>query len=186
VLASAGPLFGAPSAVAPERAAAPERSGEGSAPVGARLVEALSRFPIELPPLRERAEDVGPIAESIVRRLSRVMSRPVALTPEAVALLAGRRWRGNVRQLERLLERAVAFTTSGEIDASALVELVDEVENGLGSIRRQRAHQEREALVATLRRTGGNVSRTATLLGRSRGAVYRLMAKHGLTAGGSP
>jgi len=55
------------------------------------------------------------------------------------------------------------------------------VESGLGAIRRERAQGERDALLAALRRTGGNVSRTAALLGRSRGAVYRLMAKYGVT-----
>jgi len=145
------------------------------------LLAALRRFPIEIPPLRDRPEDLGPIATAIVGRLAKSMGRRVSLSAEALSLIGHRRWCGNVDQLERLLERAVAFTTDGPVDVRLLVELIGEVENGLGAIRRLRVQRERETLVATLRRTGGNVSRTAVLLGRSRGAVYRLMAKHGVS-----
>ena len=143
-----------------------------------RIWEQLSRFRIALPPLSERPEDIGPTAESIVDRVAAAMNRRAALSPAASELLHGYAWPGGVQQLERLLERAIAFTRGESIDPGLIAELLSEREDGLSTIRRGRVKAERDDLLQALRETGGNVTRTAARLGRSRGAVYRLMDKH--------
>ncbi len=144
------------------------------------LFDELMRFPLELVPLRERLEDVPEIADRIVDRLGERMRREVRLTPDAHAFLARQGWPGNVQQLARVLERGVAFCAGGRIDGAAIEQLVDDFEESLAAIRRKRAADERDELLATLARTGGNISRCAEEMGRSRGAVYRLIDKYGI------
>lgn len=77
--------------------------------------------PIVLPPLRERREDILPLARAVLERLSRRMGRKIpTLTPEASQKLLDYPWPGNVRELENALERVLIFSRSETIDASAL------------------------------------------------------------------
>jgi len=173
VVASAGPGF------AGARDAGAVAEGDGAV-FDAGLREELMRFPLELVPLRERLEDVSEIADQIVRRLGEGMKREVRLSPDAHAFLARQGWPGNVQQLARLLERGVGFCASGLIDAGTMEQLLDDFEESLAAIRRKREVTERDELLATLARTGGNISRCADAMGRSRGAVYRLIEKYGI------
>ena len=104
----------------------------------------------------------------------------VRLTAEAHGFLSQQGWPGNVAQLARLLERAVAFCASGLLDRPAIEQLMDDFEESLAAIRRKREIDERGELLDTLARTGGNISRCAEQMGRSRGAVYRLIQKYGI------
>ncbi len=146
----------------------------------AGLFDELMRFPLELVPLRERLEDVPEIADRIVGRLGAHMRREVRLSADAHAFLARQGWPGNVQQLARLLERGVAFCASGSIDGATMEQLVDDFEESLAAIRRNREVAERDELLETLARTGGNISRCAEVMGRSRGAIYRLIEKYGI------
>ncbi|MEJ5349550.1 MAG: sigma-54 dependent transcriptional regulator [Desulfosoma sp.] len=77
--------------------------------------------PIVLPPLRERPEDILPLAHTILERLSRRMGRKIPqLTPAACRRLLQYSWPGNVRELENTLERVLIFSRSQIIDADAL------------------------------------------------------------------
>lgn len=169
IVASAGPGF---AAGRDEPAAA--RSFDPA------LREELMRFPLELVPLRERLEDVPAIADQIVGRLGARMRREVRLTPDARSFLSRQGWPGNVQQLAKLLERAVGFCSNGVIDGPTMEQLLDDFEESLAAIRRKREVAERDELLATLSRTGGNISRCAEEMGRSRGAVYRLIEKYGI------
>jgi DNA-binding NtrC family response regulator len=164
VLASASPDFGRP----------------GPGPADPRLGDALMRFALTLPPLRERPEDVPDIADALVARLAEGMGRQARLTGAAHAFLREQRWHGNIRQLERLLERAVAFGGGGPIDREALGELMRDDESSVESIRGASALRERHALLEALEHRGGNISQTSIDLGKSRGAVYRLIEKYGI------
>ena len=76
---------------------------------------------LRVPALRERAEDIPDLADSIVRRLSRRLNMdPPVITPEALVLLQGFAFPGNVRELENVLERALAMCDGGKIDAGDL------------------------------------------------------------------
>ena len=77
----------------------------------------LNVFPIHLPPLRERGEDVVLLANTFVQHFSQRMGRPIApLSPEALRRLTGYHWPGNVRELQNVIERAVITTNNGQLN----------------------------------------------------------------------
>ncbi|MEQ1504932.1 MAG: sigma 54-interacting transcriptional regulator [Myxococcota bacterium] len=81
----------------------------------------LSVFPLELPPLRDRPEDVGPVARTFLDELAERTGRgPWTLGDDALAALRGARWRGNVRELVNTLERATILVPAGAIGPTHL------------------------------------------------------------------
>ncbi len=81
----------------------------------------INVIPVHLPPLRERREDITPLAEHFVAKYREVMGKPVTgLTPEALRWLEAADWPGNVRQLENVIERAVALERGPLIQLSSL------------------------------------------------------------------
>ncbi len=79
----------------------------------------LDVIPIRLPPLRMRSGDIPLLVTHFLERFSKESGKPVpALTPEAMHVLVGHEWRGNVRELENLIERVVAFSTGGTVTDS--------------------------------------------------------------------
>ena len=86
----------------------------------------LNVFPIQLPPLRERPEDIPLLAEAFARRFAQRLGKPVApLTADCSARLRAYAWPGNVRELENVMERAVITAVAGRMDfARALPEAV--------------------------------------------------------------
>ena len=144
------------------------------------LGETLLRFEIELPPLRERCDDVPGIAEALVARIGASLGRPIGLSATAAEFLTAQRWPGNVVQLEEVLEKTIAFSRGREIRRQAIQEVMADLQESLESIREQHDTRERDALLRAIQETGGNVSQTAEILGKSRSAVYRLITKHGI------
>jgi len=85
------------------------------------LYHRLAVFPIRLPPLRERSRDILPLAETLLARVGATMGRAhLALSPEARQLVVAAPWRGNVRELANVLERAAILAGGGEIEAEHL------------------------------------------------------------------
>ncbi len=81
----------------------------------------LSVIPIQLPPLRERREDIPLLARHFLETFRKVMEKPVAsISPEAMSRLESYDWPGNVRELENTMERAVALETTGEVTLRVL------------------------------------------------------------------
>jgi len=144
------------------------------------LHRALLRICIELPPLRDRPEDVSAVADAIVVSIGARLRRKVRLAPEASDVLAQRAWPGNLRQLAEVLERALAFTSGAWIRRSTVEDVLHDLEESLERVRQERRSRERTALVEAIRGTGGNVTQVAERLGRSRSAVYRLIDKYGI------
>ena len=146
---------------------------------GRELARRLLRFKIEVPALRERQEDIGALAESMVNsaavELGRVRPR---ITRAAVALLTDQPWIENLIDLRRVLEQAVAFSSDSSIRKDFISGILQESSESVVRIRNQHLSRERAELLAAIRSTGGNISRTAEMLGRSRSSVYRLMSKH--------
>jgi Nif-specific regulatory protein len=153
----------------------------------------LNVLSVHVPALRERAEDVAPIADAIVRALGESHGRPIMLSRSARVALTESDWPGNVRQLENVLQRgwAVALSESasvieprhlfpGRVPGPSTEAGVEDDDLALGWQDATRRFQEkllREALVAT----GWNVSEAGRRLGLARSRVNDLIRVYGLT-----
>jgi two-component system response regulator PilR (NtrC family) len=85
----------------------------------------LSVIPIQMPPLRERREDIPLMARSFLERFRKTMEKPIeGITPEAMLLLEAYDWPGNVRELENTMERSVALETKNMISVEVLPEKI--------------------------------------------------------------
>lgn len=149
------------------------------------LGELLLRFVIEIPALRDRPEDIPTIADDLVARIGAEIGRQVRLSPAAKTALAGHHWPENCSELARVLERCVAFSRGRSVRRQLVEEVLAEQEPTLSEIREKTRARERELLLQAIETAGGNVSRAARALSRSRGAVYRLIQKHGIALSAS-
>lgn len=145
----------------------------------------LSVIPIEVPPLRERLEELELLAADILPRVVRASrGRDIRLSRGALRLLQGYDWPGNLRQLENVLERAAALCQGGVIEEADLPEVVRgstpdaRIPAGIGGIRL--VDLEREALVQTLKLCHGNKAETARRLGVTEKSVYNKLKRLGL------
>jgi DNA-binding NtrC family response regulator len=149
------------------------------------LAQLFERFAIELPALRERTQDVPDIADALAARIGAEIGRRVRLSPAAKSALADYRWPGGCTELGQVVERCVAFSRRPTVRVQLVQEVLAEREPTLSDFREARRHREREALLEAIEAAGGNVSRAARELGRSRGALYRLIEKHGIALAGA-
>lgn len=148
----------------------------------------LSAFPVQVPPLRERREDIPLLVVYLLKRLAQKWSKPeVSAAPAAVECLVRYPWPGNVRELEHELERAV--TLAGDATILGLEHFSEKVlaaasstsrPTFVGSLRQARAQFEKEYLVNALRVHNGNVSQAAKALGISRVMLQKKMKELGL------
>ena len=130
----------------------------------------LQRFTVELPPLRDRREDVTDLARVLADRAASAMGRSrLHWTREALRVLAAQSWPGNVRELATLVERLVAFSTDGRITRAQVVSVLDEAPVGVVFSRRSRSRRQREELIALIDESGGNLAEVARRLDMSRG-----------------
>jgi two-component system NtrC family response regulator len=135
---------------------------------------------IEIPPLRERGEDVLLLAREFLDRLSGLRGRPSrGFGKAAVRALLSHGWPGNVTELENRVRSAVLSNRRGAIAASDLG-LASEDEGGKQTLSDARHELERGMVAAALRRSAGNVSRAARSIGVSRPTMYDLIRRHGL------
>ncbi len=150
----------------------------------------INVIPILLPPLRQRLDDVPALVSHFVSRLREKTGKDIAgLSGECLDLFMAYQWPGNVRELKGVLEYAFVIAENGSITTRHLppkmngrrpapapappaeVPAPEAPAGGLG---------EREALVEALRRSGGNQTRAAALLGVNRVTVYNRMRKYGI------
>jgi transcriptional regulator with PAS, ATPase and Fis domain len=154
----------------------------------------LNVLPLRVPPLRERRADIPALVEALGEDMAlRSGEAPPELTPDALALLAGQHWRGNIRELRNVLEQVTMRSDSQRIDAAQLERILREA--GLEQIElpdlshvsgdgeadllrplaQQVAELEHKAIAAALASTGGNKLATSRLLGISRATLYERM-----------
>ena len=149
----------------------------------------LNIFPIAMPPLRERTEDLPTLAAHFVQRYARKYRRPVdGFRPEAMAKLKSYRWPGNVRELRNVLERACALGPGPlireedlrfwDMSAQPAASPSRPVALPAGGINLEAV--EKELITQALERAGGNQSKAATLLGISRFRLRNRMRRYGL------
>ncbi len=146
----------------------------------------ISVFPIKLPPLRERKEDIPLLAGYFLKKYAKQENKIVEnIHPDALELLLAYHWPGNVRELENAVERAVVLASSEIISAKDLPNAVRslgekkifESDNTLSSWIEK---LEEEALKQALLECEGNISKTAKKLGIGRATIYRKAKKYGL------
>src|SRR6202035_5223550 len=95
----------------------------------------LSVIPIQLPPLRERRDDIPLLARAFLERFRKSMEIPIeGISPEAMHLLEAYDWPGNVRELENTMERSVALETGNLISVAVLPEKVSRQGNEPGQM----------------------------------------------------
>ncbi len=146
----------------------------------------LNVVPFEVPPLRERTEDVPLLADYFLAEFTtRYGRKPKELAGEAYHLLRDYHWPGNVRELRNLMERIVIMTPQTRIEARHIPLQVTkraasrDYEN-FSSLQEFRASAERDYILKKLEETRGNVTRAAELLGLERSNLYRKMRTLGI------
>lgn len=153
----------------------------------------LNVIHLRVPPLRERAYDIPLLVEHFVNRLATTSGKaPLDVSPETLAMLTAYSWPGNVRELENAIERAAALARGVQLTPQ---DLPDRVRAGGAAARfiAQSSAQsltlrelERDYILEVMRKTGGNKSRAAELLGLDRKTLYRKLDEYraeGLTDG---
>jgi two-component system response regulator GlrR len=153
-------------------------------------------IPIQLPPLRERKEDIVPLVDQFLKKFSQQMKKDVkGITPEVLKMLMLHDWAGNVRELENAIEYAVAMTQKDLITEDCVLQaksagaegakgLSHQKHNGdeaLKPLKDARDAFEKDYLVQVLSMTEGNVTQAAKLAGKYRADLYDLLKKHDLS-----
>jgi two-component system nitrogen regulation response regulator NtrX len=157
----------------------------------------LAVIPIYVPPLRERPEDIPPLVRHYMELFSRENNvRPKRITPAALDALQRYRWKGNIRELRNTVERVIIMTSGDVIDAADLPESVRSPGSTVGSapkagdasaragdtkagtLREFKDNAERAFLVAKLRESGWNISKTAEVIDTPRSNLYKKLEQY--------
>ncbi|MCY1079181.1 sigma-54-dependent transcriptional regulator [Archangium lansingense] len=153
----------------------------------------LNVFPVQLPPLRERKEDIPLLAAHLLDKHGKAMGRTLeGMTPEALRVLVGYPWPGNVRELENTIMRAVAVAAGPAVTERDLPSEVRERQEGAlpGGAAKHLPYRDaldlardrfsREYLTALLRDFEGNVTRAAEHAGIERESLHRLLKRYSI------
>jgi two-component system response regulator AtoC len=147
----------------------------------------LNVFHLRVPPLRERAEDVRPLAESFLARFGREFGKgTLRLSDDAVARLERHAWPGNVRELQNVMERAAVLAgPSATIEERLVAELLPSQQSNpapADGLRLAPAIEETERALVTqaLEQCGGNKAEAARVLGVSERTLWYKLKKYGL------
>ena len=142
----------------------------------ADLLFRLRAARLRLPPLRERGNDIGLLAETFLRTSARSANRPVErISDEATNHLYRYRWPGNVRELRNTIGHAVLACSGSTIEVAHLPPEVLSAQRG-GEATVFSSKDERERILEALKTSGGNRARAARLLGISRATLYRRLS----------
>ena len=151
----------------------------------------VSVIPINLPPLRERREDIPDLVNHFVGKFCEMTGRDLTISPKAMEMLEKYVWGGNVRELEHTIERAVALERGDEIQPERLPEHVTNYnperissefelpDEGL-NLTAHLENLERIYVVEALRKTSGNQTRAADLLQMQVRSLRHLLDKHSI------
>jgi DNA-binding NtrC family response regulator len=141
----------------------------------------LNVVPLQVPPLRERQEDISLLAHHFLRRFATETNKKIdSIHPAALEAMRNYAWPGNVRELENAIERAVVVEKGRQIkpaDLPFVTPGAEETETGKLSLE----EMERQHIARILAAEGGNISNTARVLGINRTTLYHKIKKYGLS-----
>ena len=141
----------------------------------------LNVFRIELPPLRERPEDIPVLVDHFIRKFSLAMNKRITrVSPEAMNHLQGQPWMGNVRELENAVERAMVVGQEPELREADFIFKPQSV-SGLGASGKKLEEMERAHILRVVEECGGNQSHAAEILDIDRVTLYHKLKKYGWT-----
>jgi two-component system NtrC family response regulator len=141
----------------------------------------LAEIVINIPPLRARVGDAALLAHSLLRRFAQEQNRgTMAFTENAIAAIEAHQWPGNVRELINVVKRATIMADGGRVGCEDLglpnpADGAHSSEAPVSDLRTVRENAEREAIVAALARSNGNIAKASEALGVSRPTLYDLM-----------
>jgi len=135
---------------------------------------------ITLPPLRERKDDIVPLAQSFLTRFAQKYHRPLtSISDDAAERLREYRWNGNIRELQNCIEKAVILSDGKTLSVRDL-QLEQPQRTSAATIREVSEAEEERLIRDAMERTGGNISAAAKILGVSRPTLYAKLKKYGL------
>lgn len=131
---------------------------------------------IDLPPLRQRMEDLPLLVDHFIQRFNQLQNKNIkSVTPAALSALMAHHWPGNVRELENIIERAFVLCKTSEIDLPCLPAALQRgaADSGAQAMRASRQQHERQVILAALRRNHYNRAATARELNIHKATLYR-------------
>ena len=138
----------------------------------------LKVVPLDMPPLRDRKDDIIPLAQHFLKKFCQEHRKPpISLSPEAEGALLMHPWPGNVRELENLISRSVVLSPRSILKPSDLGFALDQIPTDV-NLKFARRAIEKDFVQKALHRNGGIVSRAARELGISRVNLYELIDKY--------
>jgi DNA-binding NtrC family response regulator len=147
----------------------------------------INTFQIEVPPLRERKEDIPPLVTMFVQQFAAQLGRPEpTISPEAFGKLLEYKWPGNVRELQNAMEYAVVLARHGTVGIKELpaeIQLPAALQNGHTLTKRGVSSldaMERETILQALAQTHGNKKKAAELLGIQRPTLYNKIKRYAI------
>jgi len=145
------------------------------------LLFRLKVIEIQVPALRDRAEDIPYLVQYFLDKLAVECRRTVHLTPSAIQVLQAYHWPGNVRQLRALLESAVAMSEVDTIDVDGIRRMLTPNHPTDAPPSLNWEELERWAIEKAMKHSGGNISQSATVMGLSRDTLYAKIKKYGIS-----
>jgi two-component system NtrC family response regulator len=150
------------------------------------LLYRINLIQIEVPPLRQRVNDIPLLATYFIDQASKVYSLPVKqVSKDAAAWLCTQSWPGNVRELKNIMERTLLLTRGDQIKPEDFI-MARRVGRNPDHARFGSSGKlddmEKQMIISTIEECGGNLSRSSEKLGISRATLYRKMEKHGIQA----
>ncbi len=135
---------------------------------------------LALPALRERKEDIVPLAQMFLERFAEKYHRPLkGLDDQAKTVLESGRWSGNIRELQNVIEKAVILSEGSELTAKD-IQLESAAKAAETTIKAVSEAEEERLVREAMERTDGNISAAAKMLGVSRPTLYAKLKKYGL------
>ncbi len=131
---------------------------------------------IDLPPLRQRMEDLPLLVDHFIQRFNQLQHKNItSVTPAALSALMAHHWPGNVRELENVVERAFVLCKTSEIDLPCLPTALQQgaADSGAQAMRASRRQHERQVILAALKRNHYNRAATARELNIHKATLYR-------------